>query len=165
LAYLTHLGVHNTQKKKKVIDNTVDITRIFDDIASKLTDETSRRLLEIASCDDVRIGIYPRLRLILAAFVADPQVVGERGVDCSRLVDNVNTLISKTRQNVALLTNESLNHFLKTHLIAYQISSGLTPILSYDDSSCFLSVIDAWTLFTLRRARQKVLDALMIQTR
>lgn len=157
--YLLRMNVRRRLWRKSVISDLPKLTQVFDEIAEELLEETIGKFRAIASIGEPWVAHKTRMHWVIRAFVGEQSAVNADGVEFSRLATRIAESI-KPYYDGELFASKQIKPLLGATLLREQQRKFRTPILSYDAPSGRLSVIDGWALFTLRRRREEILDAI-----
>lgn len=160
LEYLTKVGVTEASAARRETRDLAALTKVCDAVAQSLLEETIDRFRSIGRVGDPWVRGKTRMHWLLKAALSEQGIVNVDGVDPRRVLDRVNRILPGETQAVEQLTPQALGVLLKHSLLSEQQRRIGTPIIAYDDAIDRLIVIDGWTLFTLRRRRQEIADAL-----
>jgi hypothetical protein len=158
--YLISLGVEETGVTVRTIDDVRSLTEVFRKIAAELAADTTERFRQIAKIGEPWINNKSRMHWIIKAFLRDQESTNVAGVSLDRLITNANNLLQLETMTTEAITKPVAALLVKHTLLSEQQKQFRTPIVAYDEERDRLFTVDSWTLFTLRRHRSEIADAL-----
>jgi hypothetical protein len=157
--YLIGQGVKETCPTLRTIDDVRSLTEVFRNIAAELADDTTERFRKIATIGEPWIHNKSQMYWITKAFLRDQESTNVAGVSLDRLIASANNLLPLATLTETI-SKEVAALLVKHTLLGEQQKQFRTPIIAYDEERDRLFVVDSWTLFTLRRHRTEIAEAL-----
>lgn len=158
--YLVELGIKNKSRLNIHVTDLPRLTMVFDRIAEELLDETKKRFKTITSFGKPFMGRRTRMYWVLLAFLGEQGSLNVDGVEFKKLLAKSNEKLQADRIFEKIIDPKYLRNMLGDMLLEEQQKKFTTPLIDYDPLSERLIVIDGWTLFTLRRRREEILNAI-----
>jgi hypothetical protein len=92
------------------------------------------------------------------AMLESQQITNAAGIRVNQLLGAATALLAK--EGVALTLDAKIAGRLIKHDLQHTQERMQTPVIAYDEMTDSVRVLDAWTLFTLRRFRVNIAAAL-----
>jgi len=157
--YLTSLQIVETLPSRRFVDDSRRLTEIIRAMAQELIDTTTERFKMMSSIGEPWIGNHTRMRWLIRSYLSQKQAEFVEGVPFDRIVSGANTLLAREGHQETL-TRPVAAPLIKSRMLEEQQKKYQTPIIAYDEFQDRVITVDSWTLFTLRRHRMEICDAL-----
>jgi hypothetical protein len=158
--YLINLGIAETCSQQTLVDDTRSLREVYRKIAAELAADTTERFQQIAKIGEPWINNKTRMYWIIKAFLRDQQSTNVAGVLLDRLITSANALLQLETLTQEKITKPIASLLVKHTLLSEQQKQFRTPIIAFDEERDRLFTVDSWTLFTLRRHREEIANAL-----